>query len=170
MKALHLATAIGSMQILLDESVVNTAKKLGCTPKEWELLVQPKSWSGTDRVVIKQLLDNLLTGMLSAMGLPAFEIPAEMAATAIAIYVSPCNSYAASSWVGNYHRADELGNFDGSFLATQGLEKVTASQLFSLTLQIRSGQDLPLLAKRFREKTGIQLGCLEVLENEKEIR
>lgn len=152
-KKLHLATAKGAFQIVLNSDYIEQCRALGITEKEWADLVGSRPWKGTQRPIIKRLLDNLLYGMVDSMGLARFLLPAEFAAAVIVSFVSPCNYFAACSWLGNFHRADELGDFDGSFNgATQGLEKVTASQLFALVCELRTNDDIKLLARRFSDK------------------
>lgn len=165
---LNLKTAMGAMRIVLNEQLVDAARSLGCTEKEWEMLTGPKPWIGLDRPVIKRLLDNLLNGMLHTMGLPPVDLPAEYAAAVITLFIHPCNFFAAASWMGNFHRADELGNFDGSQSGfTDGLERVSARQIFALCCTLYSEDHVHIIARRFSDKFGVQLGILrEEMGNE----
>lgn len=168
---LNIQTALGCANILLNEQLVDAAKSLGCTETEWKLLTGSRPWFGSDRAVIKRLLDNLLHGMLHTMGLPPLDLPAEYAASCICLFVNPCNYFSACSWMGNFHRADELGNFDGSHVGpTDGLERVSARQLFALVCTLHSEEHIHVIAKRFADKFSVQLGLITEMTNEKEIK
>lgn len=161
MTKLNHATAMGAMRILLNEELVDASRSLGCTEQEWELLTGNRIWTGRDRPTIKRLLDNLLQGMLHTMGLPPIDLPAEYVASCVCLFIHPANFFPACSWLGNFHRSDELGNFDGSQMnPTDGLERVSASQIFALVCTLYSNEHVHIIARRFADKFGVQLGIL----------
>jgi len=168
-KNLNIQTAKGAINTILNLEYIDQCKALGINDSEWNDLTGPKPWSGKQRPIIKRLVDNLLFGMLDAMGLPRFAVPAEFVASVGLAFIYPTNYWAFSSWMGNFHRADELGNFDGSHNGpTDGLEKVTASQIFALILQLNSDESIELLFRRFQDKTELTLGYpMEEQQNEK---
>lgn len=157
---LSMQTALGSMQVALNNEVIKSVMAMGCTDAEWDLLTGNKVWLGTDRVVVKRQLESLLYSTLDLIGIPHFQIPAEYCASVIAIYVSGCNRPAACHMLANCHKAEDLGKFDGSNTPVDGMEKVTAQQLFALVLIICSGEEISTLVRRFKDKTAeqIQLG------------
>lgn len=161
-KQLHLATAKGAIQMVLNMDYIDQCRAMGITEKEWDDLVGSKPWKGQQRPIIKRLLDNLLYGMCDSMGIVRFALPAEFAAGVIVSFVNPCNYFAACSWLGNFHRADELGDYDGSSQGpTQGLEKVSASQLFALVCSLRTNEEIGTIAQRFCDKTELTIGLMK---------
>lgn len=167
MRSLNYTTAIGSLKILSDQAHVDCARSLGCTEEDWELLTQRIPWEGKNRRVVKNLIEQLLYGSLQSMALPQIDVPAEYAAACIAFFVSPVNYFPACSWIANFHRADELGNFDNSqSQPINGLERVTSRQLFALVCQIISGKEIHSIAKTFKYKTGMTIGSLETEEGD----
>lgn len=151
---LKLNTAKGAMSVVLRQEFMDQARSMGMTEKEYNMVIGSKSWEGKERHIVKRCLENILYACVDSMGLARFALPAEFAAACIASFVYPTNYFAACSWLGNFHRADELGNFDGSVMtATDGLEKCSAQQLFALVLEIVSEDECALMARRFMEKT-----------------
>lgn len=161
MSTLSYTTAVGALKVIANQQNVEVARDLGCTDEDWELLVNPMPWDGRARRTVKRLLEQIFFGTLEVLALPRIDIPAEYAAACIALFVAPVNYFPACSWIGNFHRADELGNFDGSHNnPIDGLERVSARQLFSLVCQINSGRELKSIANQFKYKTGYSIGAL----------
>lgn len=158
---LQLHTAMAACQITFNDDFIKTCKSLGITEKEWEILTGPKVWKGVQRPLVKKLLDNLIYGVIDTLGIGRFQVPAEYVSAIVVTFCSVPNWFPACSWLGNYHRAEEIGNFDGAVTQpTDGLEKCTPQQLFALCLEIAAGDEFKTLARRFADKSEIALGCL----------
>lgn len=154
---LNLQTAIGSMQIVMEDSVIKICKSLGATPEEWELLTGTKPWKAEERHIVKRLLDNLVHGMMDAIGLPHIDIHAEYCAAVIYSFIGNSNTFYGCNLLANCHSADQLGNIDGSINTLEGCEKITAQQLFALVCQMKSNSTCDAIARRFKDKTDIQM-------------
>jgi hypothetical protein len=155
--ARHLSLDVvrGALTILSDGKIVDCAKSCGVTESDWRLLTGSKIWIGTDRPRVKRLIDALLYGVVDMLGIPRFELPAEYASACIAFFVAPINTNTACAWVGTYARSQDLSDIHGSPESIQGLEKVSASQLFALVNKVRGGGVMQEFADSLKKKTGI---------------
>jgi len=158
---LNIQTAKGAMQIILNKAQIDAARSLGCTEKEWTLLVGPIPWKANDRNIVKRLLDQVIYGMMDTMALPRFKVPAEYIAAVITAMVTPCNYFPACSWLENTYKAEDLGNFDGSQLNSGEMEKVSNSRLFALVCALKSDEEIDAIVKQFSRKCDIALGFVQ---------
>lgn len=158
MKRLSLETAKGAMMVLLNSNIKDVVGAIGCTESDWKLVIGKKPWLGVDRPRVMRVLDGLLYGMVDQMGLPRFELPAEFAASVVALFVSPVNHYASCVWMGKFARGEDLGNAQINTEPVEGLELVSAKQLFALILMIVSGENIACLVGSFSAKCDLQLG------------
>lgn len=152
------------MYILTSQSVVECATAVGCTEKDWKLLTGDKPWLGVDRARVKRLLDALLYGIVDTLGIPRFDLPAEYAATVIAMGVNPTNYFAACNWVGNFSSSEDIADYHGRLEGVTGLDKVTPSRLFALILEIVSSEEADAMVSAFKHKMKLDLGYSAVME------
>lgn len=68
---------------------------LGISKVDFDKLTGDSPWIPAERTRIGQLLQQLAWGSSDAMGLPRHELPAEVWAAVIALYIAPINVYPA---------------------------------------------------------------------------
>lgn len=165
-KQLSLATCIGAMEILLSANVADVSETLGVTPKQWDLVTDPKPWQGADRLQVENTLKALLNATIDRLSLPRFELPAEYISAGIALFVHPINYQAACAWIGAGSKgAETLANFEGVTEPIEGFEKVTAQQCFAIICMIVSGEEIEILSETFAEKSEKKLGYMKFKKN-----
>jgi hypothetical protein len=151
MKNLRLATAYGTMKILEKGGELVQADLLGVSQEDLALATGKAPWVATDRQAVRRTLDALMFGVIDAQGLPRFELPSEYCAAIIAVFVDPCNYFAACSWISGHVSHEEL--VAGSRGKTpEGFEKVRPEKLFALVIQISERGDS--VAKAYASATG----------------
>jgi hypothetical protein len=156
-KHLSLSATNGALQILSSGGIVDACQSCGVTERDWKLLTGNKIWLGQDRPVIRRALDSLIYGVIDMLALPRFEVPAEYACACISMFVSPCNYFPACSWLGTYHRAEDLADYHGTLDGVAGLETVSASKMFALVQDITGGGLHVQFQNALKKKTGINL-------------
>lgn len=157
-RGLHLQTAQGALNVVNSLNFQEMIQSLGIHEPEWKLLTGPHLWLGKTRPVIERLAKQLIFSSLDIMGVPRFAVPAEWVAAVGVSFIKECNYFLYASWMGEYARAEDLGNYDGSREAKiEGLEKCTSAQIFALMLELRSDSECHLLNRRFNDKTAIAM-------------
>lgn len=142
------AAAMGALEIIKTHANAATAISMGMTEKTYTDMTSAAPWIASQRADIRASLETLCHSSTEVMGLPRFELPAEYVAAVIAVFVHPCNIAVACSWMeGRLPRAMDLhGRGDST---PQGMEHLTASQLFAMVLDILGNQDTGPVARAF---------------------
>lgn len=152
---LSMSVVQGALQVLSDMSVVDACKASGVTEADYKLLSGNRIWLGADRPRIKRVFDAILYSTVDAIGVPRFNLPAEMASACIALFVGNVNVWIACGWIGTFASAESLTDYSGQPDSVEGMERVTASQLFALVSEIK-GQGIHYkFAQDLKKKTGI---------------
>ncbi len=169
---LSMSVVNGALQMLSDQSVIDACKNCGVTEADWKLLGGQRIWVGGDRPRIKRVFDAILYSTIDSIGVPRFSIPAEIGASAIALFVGNVNSWIACSWIGTFSSAEDLADYAGPADSVEGLERVTSSQLFSLVSEIKGNGLHYKFAENLKNKTGIfmPIGVVDENEKQKEIK
>lgn len=169
-KGLHLSTAFGAMRIVNSLNFQDMIASLGIHEPEWKLLTSKTPWMAKHRPIVEKLCKSLIFSSLDLMGVPRFTVPAEFVASVGVSFISECNYLHFSQWCGSYAKAEELGNYDGSRTGPiEGLEKVSAPQLFALMCELRSDERCNTICRRFNDKTSEYLtDPMETNNEEKE--
>ena len=156
---LRLETAVGCMQHIVNQSPIDAALELGSIEADYKLMTGPKPWTVDDKWRVVQMLNRTMTGTLQKMGLAeVLTISAEYCAAVIALFVSPCNQFAAACWLGKYNTNDDLANFTNLPDTENNMEFVTPTRLFALVVELQGMSQTHEMARKFMQKTGRQLG------------
>ena len=167
---LKLEMVRGCAMVLLNEAMASLIAMVGLKKKDWEILTGSKMWVGTDRAMVTKSLQTLVHGFIDTMGLPRINVPAEFVATAITIFVAPCNYYSACMFLGSYYSGSSLSALYNQDADTEGLEKVAPEKLFALCCDIAGSSIIDDAAGEFSRKSQIAIGYkikeLEEIEND----
>lgn len=134
---LRLHTAYAAMQMIAQGGAEMALSFLNISAEDVALCKGATAWSTTDRPRVRRVLDAYLYGCVDALGLPRFELPAEYVAAIIAVFVHPCNYFAACTWItGAVSQEELLSGKSGK--VPEGFEKVKPSQLFAIIIELQT--------------------------------
>ena len=166
---LQFETAKGAIKTLLAMAESDAAEMMGMSEQNWKLMTQSSPWQGVNRQKVTSCLQQVLYGVIDTLGLPRFEVPAEMGAACVALVCHPSNLFQACSFLGGMCRAEDLASTKQP-QPVEGMERVRPAQLFALCLQILSEEETATLVNEFQKKSNTALGSVigkEVQPNEK---
>jgi hypothetical protein len=158
-KQLSMTATKGAMAVLANGDIMDAVHAIGCSEADWKLVTGKKLWLGVDRPRVKRVLDALIFGTIDMLGLPRMEISSEFAASVVAFFVSDVNIFTACHWIGNYSTNDDLANYHGVLDGVTSLEQTTPTRLFALVLEIKGGDELSVVVRKFRNKHKIEVGA-----------
>ncbi len=143
-----------AMQNLAAGTACGSIETLGLQIGDVRLTTGSTPWMASDRNVVTRTLEALQFGTMDALSLPRFEVPAEFVAGAIAMFVHPSNLMVACRWleVGQLS-ADVIGNPSSSSNVVQ----ISASQLFSLVLQLSNDNVILNCRQQFESRTRLAI-------------
>jgi len=126
--------AASSMRLLANIGRKGFLDGLGVARADFDRFVGDEPWLSTDRNRMTSVLNTMMNASVDAMGLPRFDLPAEYAAAAIALFISPVNVHGACVFAAREAKpAEEMGRQAKS-------ESVTPERLFALVIQLFSNQ------------------------------
>jgi len=156
---LQYKVAAGAMQMIANMGKLGHLALIGISQSDYDKATGATPWSTEDRNKVVQTLKALMFGATDTLGFPRFRLPAEYVAAAIVMFVHPYNSrYACLALEKSSSPADKLSKGDDS-------EDVSASQLFSLVVELYADPTSSSAQAQFAQKTGLALGnVLEEVE------
>jgi hypothetical protein len=127
---MQVETVLGAMD-LIAKGANGCINALGITPEELKTTTGNTMWVGADRHVITKTIQSMIYGSMDLQQLPRFRAPAEYIAAAIIMFTSPCNYFAACSYLAGGTKMDPMA---GKKDEGGSIQPVTSEELFSLVL------------------------------------
>lgn len=138
MRTANYATAMAALMIVAD-SVNPEFSALNITSQDLKVLTDNTPWVAQQKESAIRTVQALTYGISEMQGVSRLTVPAEYMAAVIAVFVKPCNYFAACTWVAER----KLVGSDVTTMAT-GEElketRTTAQQLFALTISLGTGE------------------------------
>ena len=145
----------GALAIVERAMDASTCAELGLTKAAYEEVTSQTPWIGAQRQRARATLDTLCHATTDLIGLPRIEIPAEYVAAVIASFVHPVNIAVACSWMeGRLPAAQDL--VVAGEPPPQGMDHLTAAQLFSMVCFILSDEDMGPVVSNFEKRVGLK--------------
>lgn len=114
----------------------------GVTKLQLQKAMSPAPWIGGERAEVRRTLDSLIYASVDAAGLPRIDLPAEFVAAVLAIFVHPTNLMVACVFMeGRHNWVDDVARAAND--PVQGLERVSASELFGIICEILGDVEHP---------------------------
>lgn len=128
--ALSLRSGVAAMKFLSTLGHAGQLDSLGISSSDYARFTGDEPWLGSDRNRMTNILHSLLLGTVDAMGLPRFDISAELIAAGIAVFVAGVNCQAASIFAPSSGEAESL---------MRGVQSppVKPSQIFALVVDLK---------------------------------
>ena len=101
---------------------------LGINQEDFSKTTSNAVWMSGDRPVVDRTIQQLAYGSMDAQGIPRFDLCAEYLAAIIALFIAPCNQFAACS-----HQAGVMMSVDLA-VQSEGTQRFDASRLYALVL------------------------------------
>ena len=101
---------------------------LGVNEDDFAKVTGKAVWMSADRPVAERTIQQLASGSMDAQGFPRFDLCAEYLAAIIALFIAPCNQFAACSWM-----SGAMLNVDVA-VRSEPSERFDASRLYALVM------------------------------------
>lgn len=121
-----------------------------------KVVTSPKLWSVGNQAIIERTLEDLVYAPADMVNIERPQIPAEMWAGVIAMFVKPVNWYVASSWIckKTIRTADSLSHPNGN---QSDSEVVTSGKLNAQIMQAYSTGDAEEFCEQFNARVGLSV-------------
>lgn len=114
----------------------------GVSKEQLKKVMNPAPWLGAERAAVRRTLDSLVYATVDCAGLPRIDLPAEYVAAVISVFVHPTNLMVACVFMeGKHNWVDEVARAANDPI--QGLERVSASELFGIICEILGDSEFP---------------------------
>lgn len=141
----------GCMHLIRNGIDATSPMSYGLTEADFADLTSSVPWIPAQRATVRRTLETLCHATTDLIGLPRFEIPAEYVAGVIAVFVHPVNVAVSCSWLeGRLPHAEDLSQSADS--TPQGMEKLTAAQLYAMVVRIIGDEDISDIANSFNKR------------------
>lgn len=123
----------------------STLPLLNFTQEKWELLSGGQPWTHETKDSAETYLRAIISGTLSMAGLPKIQIPAEVVATLINMFVHPVNWWCASNFFEKVQTALDMAQENDH-------ERVTAKEVFAMCQLINTTAHKKEIDKKLKIK------------------
>jgi len=139
--------AVKAMMYISAQGNISFLEDHGIMQEEWETLVQDRAWSKEQKSRCRTTLNQVIYGVMDEMNIPRIQLPAEMLAACIAVFIKPINGVTACCWMERTVSAIQLG------MEEHDAVPCTASQLISLVIQLYRSTEHIQAISQFDVKT-----------------
>lgn len=154
---MHPEFYMSTVRYLAQDAFVRTMVNCGVNQADMDLFTGALLWGPDVRSRVRRVLDSVLYGICDMAMLPRVDIPAEIAASVIAMMVNPANWMIAAAWQEGLRPAQDLANSE----ETVQIERVSAGKMITMVCladaALRNNDAYQAFAARLQGRMSLKL-------------